>query len=171
MRQRKHPHRHHDRKIERRDAGGNAQRLAQAPVVDAAADIVRMHAGQQPRHAAGEFHDLDAARDFAIRVGQHLAVFPRDNRGQVAAPCLQQFAETEQDAGAPQWRSLGPRRECRRRPPATALSTRAASANGTRAGFLPRGRIEYAADATARLARHLPAIDEVTHRHVQPVTA
>ena len=67
-RHREHPHRHHRREIERRDAGDDAQRLAQRPVVDAAADVVGELALQQLRDAAGELDDLDAALHFALRV-------------------------------------------------------------------------------------------------------
>ncbi len=41
QRHRKHPQRHHGRKVERRDAGGHAQRLAQRVAVDARADVRR----------------------------------------------------------------------------------------------------------------------------------
>jgi hypothetical protein len=47
QRHRRHPHRHHERKVERRDAGRDAERHALAPVVDAAADAVRMLALEQ----------------------------------------------------------------------------------------------------------------------------
>ena len=67
-RHREHPHRHHHREVERRDAGDHAERLAQRPVVDAGGDLVGVVALEQLRNAAGELDDVDAARDLALRV-------------------------------------------------------------------------------------------------------
>ncbi len=92
-RQRKHPQRHHHGEIERRDADHHAERLAQVPVVDAAADVVGMHAGEQARRTAGELHHLDAARDLAARIGQHLAVLARDEARQCFAVLFEQLVE------------------------------------------------------------------------------
>ena len=60
-RDREHPHRHHRREVERRDAGADADRLALRPAVDAGADVLAELALQQLRDAAGELDDLDAA--------------------------------------------------------------------------------------------------------------
>ena len=75
---RKHPARHHAGEVERRDAGHDAERLAQRPVVDARGDLVGEVALEQLRNAAGEFDDLDAARDLALRIAEHLAVLAGD---------------------------------------------------------------------------------------------
>jgi hypothetical protein len=48
-RDREHPHRHHAREVERRDARDDAERLAQRPVVDAGRDLVGVVALQQLR--------------------------------------------------------------------------------------------------------------------------
>ena len=77
-RHREHPHRHHHREIERRDARDHAERLTQIPVVDAAADLVGEIGLQQIRNAARELDDFDAAHHLALRVGEHLAVLTRD---------------------------------------------------------------------------------------------
>ena len=87
-RDREHPHRHHGREVERRDAGGDAERLAQRPAVDAAADRVAVLALQQLRDAAGELDDLEPARDLAARIGEHLAVLARDEGGELAGVLL-----------------------------------------------------------------------------------
>ena len=58
---REHPHRHHDREVERRDTCHHTQRLAQRPVVDAGADLVGEVTLQQLRNAARKFDDVDAA--------------------------------------------------------------------------------------------------------------
>ena len=47
-----HPHRHHGREVERRDAGHDAQRLADLVDVDAAGDLLAVAALQQVRDAA-----------------------------------------------------------------------------------------------------------------------
>ncbi len=57
-----HPHRHHGREVERRDAGDDAERLAVGPAVDLGADIAAVLALQEMRDAAGEIDDVDAAR-------------------------------------------------------------------------------------------------------------
>lgn len=110
QRDREHPHRHHDREVERRDAGHHAQRLAQVPVVDAAADVVGELGLEQVRDAAGEFHHLNAARDLALGIGEHLAVLARDGGGQGIVMLVEQFLELEQDARALERRGLGPGR-------------------------------------------------------------
>ena len=56
----------------------HAERLAQRPVVDAGGDLVGVVALEQLRNAAGELDDVDAARDFALRVGEDLAVLGGD---------------------------------------------------------------------------------------------
>ena len=81
-RHREHPHRHHRREVERRDAGADAERLAHRPAVDAAPDLLGELALQQMRDAAGELDDLEAAGDLALRVGEHLAVLVGDDPGQ-----------------------------------------------------------------------------------------
>ena len=74
-RDRKHPQRHHRGKIERRDAGAHADRLAQRKAVDLRADVFAEFALEQVRNAGGELDDFDAARDLALGIGQRLAVF------------------------------------------------------------------------------------------------
>jgi hypothetical protein len=113
QRQRKHPHRHHGWKIERRDAGHHAQWLAQVPVVDAPTHVVRVCARQQPRRAAGEFNDFDAARDFAVGIGKNLAVLARDGRGELRTTGFQQITECEHHPRTPQRGSRRPRRRGR----------------------------------------------------------
>ena len=63
-----HPHRHHDREVERRDAGDDAERLAERVRVDAAGDLVVELALEQLRDAAGELDDLAAAHHLAAGV-------------------------------------------------------------------------------------------------------
>ena len=94
-RDRKHPQRHHRREVERRDARAHAERLAQRPVVDAAADVVAVLSAQALRDAASELDDLDPALDLAARVGEHFAVLARDRGGERRLIRLDQIFELE----------------------------------------------------------------------------
>jgi hypothetical protein len=105
---REHPHRHHHREVERRDAGHHAERLAQRPVVDAGRDLVGEIALEQLRDAARELDDVDAARHFALRIGEHLAVLGGDHVRQLILVQVQQFQELEHHAGAADRRRVGP---------------------------------------------------------------
>ena len=79
----KHPQGHHDGEVKRRDACDHAQRLAHRPIVDACADLLGVIALQKLRNARGEFHNLDAARDLALRIGKHLAMLSGDHSCQI----------------------------------------------------------------------------------------
>ncbi|MNF79361.1 hypothetical protein D3C84_615730 [compost metagenome] len=107
-RHREHPHRHHHREVERRDAGHHAQGLAQGPVVDVGRDLLGVVALEQLRDAAGELDDLDAARYFALGVGENFAVLGGDHARQCVAVFIEQRQELEQDAGATQRRQRRP---------------------------------------------------------------
>src|SRR5690606_1601871 len=71
---RKLPHRNHGRKVERRDAGNDTQWLTHGVDVDAWASAFGVLALHEMRDAGCELHDLDAALDVALRVGDGLAV-------------------------------------------------------------------------------------------------
>ncbi len=83
-------------KVERRDAGHHAQRLAQGVVVDAGGHLVGEGGLQQLGRAAGEFDDVDAARHLALGVGEHLAMLGADHRGQRVLVLVQQRQEIVQ---------------------------------------------------------------------------
>ena len=136
-RDREHPHRHHGREVEWRDAGGDADRLAQRPAVDAAPDRVAVLALQQLRDAAGELDDLEPARDLAARIGEHLAVLARDDRGELAGMLLDQVAEPEQDARAAERRRVRPLGEGRARRGDRLRASRAAEASATSVAATP----------------------------------
>jgi hypothetical protein len=63
------------------------------------------------RNAAGELHDVDAAGDLALCVGEDLAVLGGDEVGQFVAVLVEQFQELEHDARAADRRGVGPGRE------------------------------------------------------------
>ena len=58
---REHPHRHHRREVERRDADADTQRLPERVQVDPRRDLCREVALEQLRDAAGELDDLQPA--------------------------------------------------------------------------------------------------------------
>ena len=71
---RPHPHRDHRGEVERRDAGDDAERLADRVDVDPRRGLLGHAALQQMRDAAAELDHLEPARHLAHRVGEHLAV-------------------------------------------------------------------------------------------------
>ena len=95
-------------KVERRDAGDHAQRLAQRMAVDAGADVLGHFALQQLRRGGGEFDDFHAALDFALGIGQHLAVFGGDDGGEFVGALFEDAQELVEDAGPAQRRGHGP---------------------------------------------------------------
>src|SRR6266511_3833238 len=107
-RDRVHPHRHHRREVERRDAGADAQRLAEGVRVDAAGDLVGVGALEQVRDAAGELDDLPASLHLASRVGEDLAVLVGDPPGELLFVPLHQVAESEHQPGPPAQRHVLP---------------------------------------------------------------
>jgi hypothetical protein len=64
---------------------------------------------EQVRHAARELDHLEAAGDLAHRVGVHLAVLARDDRGQLVLAGVDQLAEREQHLRTPRKRRGAPR--------------------------------------------------------------
>ena len=85
MRRRPHPHGHHRREVERRDAGDDAERLADRVDVDAGRGLLGELALEQRRDAARVLDHLEAARDLADRVGEHLAVLGGEDARDVLA--------------------------------------------------------------------------------------
>ncbi len=103
-----HPHRHHRREVERRDAGDHAERLPDRGHVHTGGDLRRQLALQLDGDPAGKVDDLQAARDLAERVGVHLAVLGGDQRGDLVAVRVQQRPELEEDRGPLGQRGLTP---------------------------------------------------------------
>ncbi len=108
-----HPQGHHDRKVERRDPGADAQWLTQVPVIDTAADVVAEIAFQQAGGTAGKFDDLDTAHHLAACVGQHLAVLAANDLRQFILVLVQQLLELEHHPRTAQRGLLGPGRKRR----------------------------------------------------------
>ena len=122
-------------KLNGRDAGDDAERLAVGPAVDLGADIAAVLALEQMRNAAGEIDDVDAAGKFAERVGVRLAVLLRDRAGDRVGVTIQQLLEAEHVLDA---------LERRRGAPAAAAVLAAATAAFTSAA------VESGSSASAR---------------------
>ena len=75
-------------KVERRDAGDHAERLAVRPTVDGGADIAAELALQKMRDAAGEIDNVDAAGELACGVGMRLAVLLGDRAGDLVGVAI-----------------------------------------------------------------------------------
>ena len=89
-----HPHRHHDREVERRDPGHHAEGLADGVHVDAGRRLLAELALQQVRDAAGELDVLQAPGHLAQGVGEDLAVLGVRS-GQLLAVGVDQLPEVE----------------------------------------------------------------------------
>ncbi|GAB0068724.1 hypothetical protein IBA8402_44900 [Pseudomonas syringae] len=108
-----HPQGHHDRKVERRNPGADAQWLTQVPVIDTTADVVTEIALQKTGGTAGKFDDLDTAHHLSARVGQHFAVLAANDLRQFVMVLVQQFLELEHHPRPAQRGLLGPGRKRR----------------------------------------------------------
>ena len=95
-----HPHRHHRREVEWRDACCHAERLADLVHVDAAGDLLAEAALEQVRDAGRELEVLEAAGDLAERIGPDLSVLPGQVRRDLLAMLLDQVSDAEEDLGA-----------------------------------------------------------------------
>src|SRR6185437_3731703 len=107
---REHPTRHHGGKIERGDSRYDTQGLAQRPVVDSVADLVRVLPLEQMRNATRKLDDFHTPRDFAACVALDLAMLAGYERREFIDMCIEQLFEAEQNARALDRRSLSPGR-------------------------------------------------------------
>ena len=107
----KHPHRHHAGKIEGRDAGDHAQGRVFAVGVHAGADVHRVLAFDQMRNAAGEFDHFQTPRQFALGIGEHLAVLMGDCQCDFIGMVFEQLLELEHDPCPRQRRGCRPGRK------------------------------------------------------------
>ncbi len=95
-----HPHRDHGREVERRDAGADADGLADRVHVDAGAGTFGELALLQMRNADDEFADFQAAHEIALGVFDRLAVLAREDLGQLVHVGVEKFDELHEHAGA-----------------------------------------------------------------------
>ena len=92
-RERQEPHRHHRRKVERRDGGAHAQRLSHDVAVDSGRDVLERRALHQRGRTAGHLDALDAAPDAAPRFVERLAVLRGDSPRQLVEVLFHQRFE------------------------------------------------------------------------------
>jgi hypothetical protein len=90
------PHRDHRGKVERRDPGHHAQRLAHRIDVDAGARAVGVFALQQVRCTDAELDHLEPPLHVAPGVGQGLAMLAAQRLGQLVHVAVQQADEFHQ---------------------------------------------------------------------------
>ena len=154
-----HPHRHHGREVERRDARAHAQRLAEREQVHPSGDLVGVLALEQRRDAARELDDLQSALHLALRVREHLAVLVGDDLREVADAGVDQLAEREQHLHPLRQRRLAPRLERGRRGAHRRSDVGCARQQHFRL-LCPGGRVPHRAGAGA-LARDRFAADPV----------
>ncbi len=94
---REHPQRNHRRKVERGDAGADAQRLQQRVGVDARGDVVGQFAQLQVADAGGMLDDLQPAKHIAFGIRQGLALFGGEDRRQLLHVLADQLLVLEED--------------------------------------------------------------------------
>ena len=94
------PHRNHGGEVERRDAGDDAEGLADRIDVDSRPRAFRIFALHQMRRAEREFADLEAPLDIASCVGNGLAVFAGEELREVVVVPMQKIDELHHDARA-----------------------------------------------------------------------
>ena len=102
------PERNHARKIEGCNGGDDAERLTDHHLVDAAGDVFEVVALHHHRNAAGDFDILDAAPHFGLRFSEGLAVFLRDDAGDVVDMIFEQHLQFEKRLDAVFGRGAAP---------------------------------------------------------------
>ena len=102
------PERDHAGKIEGHDGGGDAERLADHHLVDAAGDIFEVVALHHHGNAAGDFDVFDGAAHFGFGFGESLAIFLRDDAGDVVDVIFEQHLQLEERLDAVFGRSAAP---------------------------------------------------------------
>ena len=107
-RDRVHPHRHHDREVERGDPRADPERLAERVGVHVGGHLLGKLALEQGRDARGEFDHLQAADHFALGVGEHLAVLVGDQPGQLVQVAFDEVTQGEHDPGPADERHVPP---------------------------------------------------------------
>jgi hypothetical protein len=98
-------------KIERRDRGDDAERLAHDVAIDAVRDVFEAEPLHQRRRPARDFHALDAAAHAAARLIERLAVLGGHRDRELLELLLEQRLEPVQDLRAGVDRRVAPGRE------------------------------------------------------------
>ena len=109
--------------------------------------------------ARGQLDDLEATRDFAHRVGQHLAVLGREDGRQLLPSLVEELAECEENLLPSGGGKVSPPRKrglCGRNGGVDLSGVR----EGNGLGLLPESRVEHRS-ATSAVALYGPAPDPV----------
>ena len=106
------PERDHAGKIEGHDGGGDAERLADHHLVDAAGDVFEVVALHHHRNAAGDFDVFDRAAHLGFGFGESLAVFLSDDASDVVDVIFEQHLQLEERLDAVFGRSAAPFGKC-----------------------------------------------------------
>jgi hypothetical protein len=109
--QREHPKRDHGGKIERSDAGADAERLMYRFAIHIAGQILQGIPHEEAGDATGIFDIFQSPIDAAPGLGQSLSMFPRDQLAQGVKIFFNQLPVTEEQAGPLDRRGLSPGRE------------------------------------------------------------
>ena len=122
----------------------DAERLADRVAVDVGRDVLRELTLQEVGKAAGELDDLEPATHFSKRVGENLAVLPREDLGDVALVAFDELAEGEHDSRPRGEGSAAPRARRLRRRVHRRVDDRRIRKGDTRAPFAVSGVVEIA---------------------------
>jgi len=90
------PERNHAGKVEGHDGGGDADGLADHHLIDAARHIFEVVALHHHGNATGDFDVFDCASHLGFGFGEGLAVFLRDDAGNVVEVIFEQHLQLEQ---------------------------------------------------------------------------
>ena len=97
-RHREHPQRNHRREVERRDAGADADRLAQGVSVDAAGDVLGELAHLQGADRARVLDHFQATENIAFGISNGLALLRAEDHGDALGVLADQRLQLEHDA-------------------------------------------------------------------------
>ena len=165
-----HPQRHHRREVEGRDAGDDAERLADVVDVDAGRGLLGEPALEQLRDADGELDVLQAAGDLARwRRESTLPCSAVMIAASSSVALVQQLAEGEEDGRSGATATPGASCAAASAALATAASTSAALARSTSPVCCAGGGVEHGRRA-AGSAGASRAVDPVEMRVVMPAT-
>src|ERR1700688_2967226 len=102
------PERDHAGKVEGHDGGGDADGLANHHLVDAAGDVFKVVSLHHHGDTAGDLHVFNRPAHFGFGFGESLAVFLRDDAGDVVEVIFEQHLQLKERLDAVFGRSAAP---------------------------------------------------------------
>jgi hypothetical protein len=103
-----HPHGHHHREVERRDAGHDSERLTEGVGVDVGRHLLGELTLEQRRDARGELHDFEPTGDLTLGVVDRLAVLVGHDAREFVDVLVDERAHREHDPSAAQHADVAP---------------------------------------------------------------